>query len=119
MTELEREPTMSSDYGDWTVDSFTPNDPFNWSVANNSNALTAADITTMDVLDTACRQRSGRQFGSKYVRPLRPMTAGSAATLRSWVTTWLPHSSRRGRMLATNLASDKATYQPVVANPLA
>ena len=36
-----------SDYGDWATNSLTANDPFNAYAAPNSNALTAADATTL------------------------------------------------------------------------
>ena len=40
---------VSSDYGDLLNDSLTPNDPFD-EFLNNATALTAADVTVMDVI---------------------------------------------------------------------
>jgi V8-like Glu-specific endopeptidase len=42
--------STTSDFGDWAINSLTPNDPFNWAVSSGSNALTAGDVTTMDVI---------------------------------------------------------------------
>jgi serralysin len=40
----------TSDYGDWASDGLTLNDPYNAFISSNSNALTAVDLLTMDVI---------------------------------------------------------------------